>query len=216
MRRVVKRRPSASMVVALLALVLATTGTAVAATKLVSGDKLIKKHSLSGNRLRKHTLTGQQINLGKLGIVPNAAHASSASTATSASTASTADGLSTLPSGHSESGIFSAGGANATTPSPGYIGYGLTYSRPLAAPISDSNIIDVQSGTSAPHCAGFGQADPGYLCLYDTENNGVASGYGYSDDPTVLQQSPSIGVVMYWQVTGADAYVGGEWTVTAP
>jgi hypothetical protein len=49
------------MLVALVALVFAMSGTAVAANALVNGDKLIAKHSLSGNRLRDHTVTGQQI-----------------------------------------------------------------------------------------------------------------------------------------------------------
>lgn len=194
------------MVVALLALLLATAGTAVAATKLVSGDKLIKKHSLSGNRLRNHTLTGKQINLAALGQVPLAAQAARAAQA---------NGLSVLPSGQSESGIFSAGGANSSG-AGGWLGYGLTYPRPLASPIPDSHIIDVQSGTSALHCPGFGRADPGYLCLYDTINYGVDPAYMYSTDSGDLQQSPSIGVVIYWPVTLADPYAGGEWTVTAP
>ncbi|HET9720035.1 MAG TPA: hypothetical protein VFP55_08170 [Solirubrobacteraceae bacterium] len=206
MGRVLSRRPSPSMVVALLALLLATAGTAVAATKLVSGDKLIKKHSLSGNRLRNHTLTGKQINLAALGQVPLAAQAARAAQA---------NGLSVLPSGQSESGIFSAGGANSSG-AGGWLGYGLTYPRPLASPIPDSHIIDVQSGTSALHCPGFGRADPGYLCLYDTINYGVDPAYMYSTDSGDLQQSPSIGVVIYWPVTLADPYAGGEWTVTAP
>ena len=73
------RRPSPSMVVALLALVIAASGTAIAASTQVSGDSLIKKNSLSGNRLRNKTLTGTQINLSKLGKVPSAIHADAAS-----------------------------------------------------------------------------------------------------------------------------------------
>ncbi len=53
-------RPSAAMVVALVALVVAMTGTAVAAG-LVNGDTLIAKNTLSGNRLRNHTVTSLQI-----------------------------------------------------------------------------------------------------------------------------------------------------------
>ena len=83
-------RPSPSMIVALIALVFAMSGTAVAATHLVSGDSLIKKHTLSGNRLRNHTLTGAQIKLSALGKVPSAAQADSATNATHATTADTA------------------------------------------------------------------------------------------------------------------------------
>jgi hypothetical protein len=102
MRSLLHRRPSASMVVSLIALVVASSGTAVAATHLVNGDTLIRKGTLSGNRLHKHTLTGTQINMKKLGKVPRArsadtagsagyaSHAASADTATSAVTATNA------------------------------------------------------------------------------------------------------------------------------
>jgi hypothetical protein len=97
MGKALQRRPSASLVISLIALVLAASGTAVAASKLVSGDKLIKKHSLSGNRLRNHTITGQQIKLGRLGKVPSAATADSATTATTATTATNATELGGQP-----------------------------------------------------------------------------------------------------------------------
>lgn len=44
----------------------------------MSGDKLIKPGSLSGNRLRNRTVTGKQIDLVKLGKVPNARQADNA------------------------------------------------------------------------------------------------------------------------------------------
>lgn len=93
------RRPTPSMVVAIIALVLAASGSAVAATSLVGGDQLIRKDSLSGNRLRTHTITGKQIDLRKLGTVPGAEvaryagvalHASTADSATNATTAASA------------------------------------------------------------------------------------------------------------------------------
>jgi hypothetical protein len=118
-----------------------------------------------------------------------------------------------LPSGQSESGMFSAGGANDTV--AGYIGAGITYVQPLAMPIADDHIIDVQGVGPVTHCAGPGQADPGYLCLYNNIYNGVDVGYGYSDDAGYFS-TPSAGVVLYWTVLGADAYAGGQYTVTAP
>ncbi|HEY1520218.1 MAG TPA: hypothetical protein VGF91_27590 [Solirubrobacteraceae bacterium] len=93
-----RRRPSAAMVVAIVALVVAASGTAVAATKLVSGDSLIKKNSLSGNRLRAHTVSGKQIKLGSLGTVRNAAHATTADTATNATQAANATNATTAGS----------------------------------------------------------------------------------------------------------------------
>lgn len=68
-------RPSAGVVVGVIALVVATSGTAFAAGKLVSGDSLIKKDSLSGDRLRNDTVTGRQIKLSSLGTVASARNA---------------------------------------------------------------------------------------------------------------------------------------------
>jgi hypothetical protein len=84
------------MAVAVAALVVALGGTASAAFGPFKGDTLIKKHSLSGNRLKNGTITGAQINLRRLGTVPNATtavtatHATTADTATHATTANTA------------------------------------------------------------------------------------------------------------------------------
>ena len=74
------------MVVALLALVVALGGTAVAGIIRSKGDTIIKRHSLSGNRLKNHTITGTQINLSKLGTVPNAAFANAAGSANNSNT----------------------------------------------------------------------------------------------------------------------------------
>lgn len=87
MRRMQLHRPSGAMAVAMLALIVALAGTAFAGpvaqlARLTSGDKLIKKHSLSGDRLRNGTLTGTQINVSKLGTVPIANQANSANHAT--------------------------------------------------------------------------------------------------------------------------------------
>ena len=90
MGQLARHRPSAAMVVATVALVVAASGTAVAATNLVSGDSLIKKNSLSGNRLRNASVAGSKIKLDTLGTVPNASHASAADTATNATNATNA------------------------------------------------------------------------------------------------------------------------------
>jgi hypothetical protein len=93
MRGAFRHKPSAPMIVAILALVVAASGTAVAATQLAPGDQLIKKHSLSGNRLRNGTITGKEVNVATLGKVPsatNAGHASNADHATNADKATSA------------------------------------------------------------------------------------------------------------------------------
>lgn len=54
-------RPSPAIVVALLALFVALSGSAYAVQRLQSGDSLIAQRSLSGNRLRLGTVTGAEV-----------------------------------------------------------------------------------------------------------------------------------------------------------
>ncbi|HWF23953.1 MAG TPA: hypothetical protein VG275_00790 [Solirubrobacteraceae bacterium] len=96
------------------ALVVASSGTAIAAG-LVSGDKLIKKHSLSGNRLRNHTVTGTQVNLKKLGKVPSAKNADHATTATSATKATTATKATSATTATIATAAITAGSATNAT-----------------------------------------------------------------------------------------------------
>ncbi len=146
MRSLLHRRPSASMVVSLLALVVASSGTAVAATSLVSGDKLIRPGTLSGNRLRKHTLTGTQINLRRLGKVPRAHAADTAGSAGSAGSAGYA-----VHAGSADTATNAANAANAASardaaaldgrPASGFL---TTGSR-----VGTNGIVEV-AGTSTP------------------------------------------------------------------
>jgi hypothetical protein len=97
MFRTPRRRPSAALTVALLALVISLAGTAFAGTikHLINGST-IKPHSIAGSKLKKNTLTGVQINESKLGTVPHAALADSATAATTAATAANAANASAL------------------------------------------------------------------------------------------------------------------------
>ena len=62
------KRPSPAMVVAVIALIVALTGTAYAAQKI--NGNLIEKQTIGAGKLKKKTLTGFQINTAKLGTVP--------------------------------------------------------------------------------------------------------------------------------------------------
>jgi hypothetical protein len=73
-----KTRITPSLVIAVLALVVSLGGTSVAGFAVgrahgkTNGNHLIKKHSLSGNRLKPGTVTGTQVAASTLGIVPHA------------------------------------------------------------------------------------------------------------------------------------------------
>jgi hypothetical protein len=68
MSKLLSRRPSPAMVVAVIALVVALAGTAYAAQQI--NGNLIEKQTIGAGKLKKKTLTGFQINVNKLGTVP--------------------------------------------------------------------------------------------------------------------------------------------------
>ena len=87
MRKALKRRPSPAMIVGILALVMATAGTSVAAMNGAINGNSIKKQSIGAGKIKKKTLTGFQINTGKLGTVPSAKTAQSAESLTAGGSA---------------------------------------------------------------------------------------------------------------------------------
>lgn len=85
MKRLMSRRPSPALIVAIVALVVAMAGTGYAATQLPKnsvGTKQIKanaittakikKNAVTGAKIKKKTITGSDININKLGTVPSA------------------------------------------------------------------------------------------------------------------------------------------------
>ena len=90
MRSIVSvRRPSASMIVALVALFAALGGTGYAAATFSGRD--IQKRSIPANRVVNNSLGGGQIDESRLGPVPVAQQALTAQTAASATNAGHAD-----------------------------------------------------------------------------------------------------------------------------
>ncbi|HVV91704.1 MAG TPA: hypothetical protein VHB53_14520 [Solirubrobacterales bacterium] len=123
MKGLLARRPSPALIVALIALVCALTGTAWAAlgknsvgTKQLKNGAVstakIKKEAVTAKKVKKHSLTGADINFKKLGTVPSAAsatnatnavnaqNATNAQNAVNAKSAGTADALSPLEAVH--------------------------------------------------------------------------------------------------------------------
>ena len=104
-------RPSPAMVIAAAALFVSLGGTALAVTS-INGNQL-KNRSVAGIKLDKHTITGSEVNLNKLGKVPSAHQADQATNATNATTAATANALS--PTATVSGSQISGTVANATS-----------------------------------------------------------------------------------------------------
>jgi hypothetical protein len=111
MRRLLCRKPSPSMAVAVAALLVALGGSAYAASQI--NGSAIKRNSIPANRIRSGSLTARQINLAKLGTVASATHASAADNATHASSADTATSATTAKTATNATNATNA--ANATT-----------------------------------------------------------------------------------------------------
>lgn len=121
-------------------------------------------------------------------------------------------GLEPLASGQSESGFYASGSGGGES---GYIAQGITFRQPLAAPIAEGNAEWLKEGETSASCPGVGQAAIGHLCLYDNEENEVNLCCIYDnalDEPAADKN----GFIVYWEPTGPEAYVSGEYTVTAP
>jgi hypothetical protein len=117
-----------------------------------------------------------------------------------------------LPSGQSESGFFAAASGSSTT---GYAAEGVSFSQPLAAPIAPNHVVYNVLKTTSVHCPGFGHADPGYVCLYESEASGLA--FLVARDFAINENAADkYGFALFFEVKAASGYAAGSWTVTAP
>jgi hypothetical protein len=198
-----RRSPiSYANVTATMAIVLSMSGGALAANHyLLTSTKQISPRVM-------HKLKGRIGPTGPQG--PTGSRGATGATGPTGATGQNLTAETPLPSGHSESGFYAAAGGNTTTD---WIGTGITFVQPLANAIPVGNIIWNKAGTTSTHCSGYGHADPGFLCLYDNEENGLS---GLTAFYSTGFSSPSAGVILYWFISGTDNFVSGEYTVTAP
>jgi hypothetical protein len=117
-----------------------------------------------------------------------------------------------LPSGQSESGFFAAAAGESKT---GYAATGISFSQPLAEASPVNHVIYQTLATTSTNCPGFGQAKPGFACLYESESSGTA--FLVARDFTVRENAADkYGFAVFFTVSAPSAFVAGSWTVTAP
>jgi hypothetical protein len=108
MKRMIRRLPSPSMVVACLALGVALGGTSVAAIQALPknsvGPKQIRKNAVTSPKVKNNALTGADINEGSLAKVRFAATADSAASANTANTANSANTANTAANANTVGG----------------------------------------------------------------------------------------------------------------
>jgi hypothetical protein len=204
------RLPSPAMVVAVAALIAATTGSAIAAnTYLITSTKQISPSVLK--KLRGHAgpkgATGAAGAPGKNGAMGAIGSPGAPGTNGTNGTNGTSG---PLTSGQTETGVFAGGGGSSTG---GFINVSFSFTQPLAAALDGAHVIETVS--SATHCPGAGQADPGYLCVYRT---------GYSFVTVLAPYNPQngtagagrFGSALFYTITASGSFVYGTWAVTAP
>src|SRR5262245_28162345 len=118
-----------------------------------------------------------------------------------------------LPSKQSESGFFALGGGGSKA---GFVVEGISFSQPLSAPIAPGRVAYNKKGITSPNCPGFGQAAPGFVCLYESEGTAGLSFFIAHDFALNANAADKYGFALLFEVKAALGFVAGSWTVTAP
>jgi hypothetical protein len=192
-------RPSAGLVVSIIALIVALGGTSYAAFSLPKntvGTKQLRTGAVTTKKIKNGAVTGSKIKLSTLGTVPSAARATSSAQ---------------LGSGQSETGVWSANDTNQ--PAYGAISF-------VHALASKPTIHLIAPGATPPSgCSGSvaaPAASPGNLCVFaDFLFN---STYGGSFDPGGTGPGAGVhGAVVFLSQVATSHFDGaGTWAVTAP
>ena len=118
-----------------------------------------------------------------------------------------------LASGQSESGFFAAADGESKS---GYVAQGISFSQPLAAPIAENHVLYNLEKVTSAQCPGFGQAAPGYVCLYESEGSGLLPFFIARDFALHANAADKYGFALFFEAKAAGTFVAGSWTVTAP
>jgi hypothetical protein len=214
------RRPSPAMLVAVLALLLAMGGSALAAHHyLINSTKQINPRVLKA-------LKGRRGATGRPGVpgLPGAAGArgpqgKEGPRGKEGKTGEPGPFPSTLPSGKTLTGVFEAtDGIPAKL--KGYAQAAISFPFPLAAN-PKAEVIEA-SGKATEHCPGSREspsAAAGYLCIYVWTSNGPAVGaYNPANEAPGAGKT---GAVAFTEVkceaeSPCNAHLVGTWAVTAP
>jgi hypothetical protein len=132
------------MVVALMALIVALGGTAYAVQRI--NGKLVKKGSLPADRIKRHSITGTQMNLKRLGKVPTAAAADSAGIAGTANLAKNADNATKAFLAQKATNADSAGNANTIAGTNMARMFAKLSSGPATKTLLDTGFVKIVAG----------------------------------------------------------------------
>lgn len=202
-----RRRISYANVAATLALVFSMSGGALAANHyLISSTKQISPKVLK--KLKVKGATGKTGAIGPAGPAGASGKEGSQGKEGASGTYPT-----TLTSGHSESGNYAVAAGDSKT---GFMTEGISFPVPLAGTLDESHASWLQEGTTSSSCPGPGQAAAGHLCVYEESGAHDAPNEGHAvNNSEGMVGSDSTGFMLFFNVTGEEAFSYGSWTVTA-
>jgi hypothetical protein len=217
MRRLLQHRPSPSMVVALIALVVAMGGGAYAAVKLPKnsvGTKQLKNNSVTSVDVKNRSLKRRDFGRGQLPAGPTGPAGATGPRGETGPAGPFPSG--NLQSGTTLRGAFSLGEFQTA---PNSVSTEISFIYRLASAPTPHYIAS--GATPPPECPGnvaTPEAAPGHLCIYE-QSGSTAGDVGKTViDPTTNTPGASRygAVLLFGGATTDDVFGRGTWAVTAP
>ncbi len=124
-----------------------------------------------------------------------------------------------LAPGTSESGVY---GIGASRSNGDHLALAVTFPTQLPAALPVTNVFYTPASTPVAHCSGPGHADPGYLCIYSSVAEGLATpALVDPEDGEIGVSTGRLGFGLTWKSTstkglGEEEQDFGSYTVTAP
>ncbi len=210
-----RKRITYANVVATLALVLAMSGGALAATHyLINSTKQINPKVIK--KLRGYR--GARGASGPIGAIgPQGVQGPTGAKGTRGPQGEPGfSALSQLPSGGTESGSFALSGTAKEESQ--VLSVALTFQVPLAAPIAAEHIEFRSVSSPDENCLGPGEAKRGYLCFYYAKPKlNVLGPLTYDPESETATGTGHFGVgLSFMAAAEGPVYATGTWTVTAP
>jgi len=216
MDRFTRHVPSAAMWVACVALVMAATGGAFAATGLI-GSGQVRNNSLTGLDIKDRSVRLKDLRASDVAKLRGRPGPQGIKGAQGAQGAQGPPGpfVDTLPSGKSLKGAYAMIGHGT-----GRTGEGISFGIPLSsAPTAHYIDVGEQPPSQCPGTAAAPAAAPGHLCIYEAQNVGPVNVPSFEDPITSATGSTtrSFGIAVVGNSgTAGDYRATGSWAVTAP
>ena len=209
-------RQSPALIVAMLALFVALTGTAVATTSALITGKSIKNGSITGLDIKNKSVTAADIKgqlRGARGL-PGAPGAQGAK-GDKGDKGDRGEDITVSSTLKPWETIYGPWGVSSGSSTSGYGFFPIEFRPHLAADLPTGTAHYLEPGTTSAQCPGQKQAAAGHLCVYGSYVNNMTFG-SFSDPQTTGSGVRAMGTVMYLLVSGSGGFARGTWALTAP